>query len=74
MQCVYLNRECVFLFALPVFPSALPVIDWIAWKSSDVKIFFVAIPFYLQYVPVHSTNCVRTYTVACRRVLSSVAL
>jgi hypothetical protein len=32
------------------------------------------IPFYLQSVPVHSANCVETYTVACRRVLSSAPL
>jgi hypothetical protein len=36
-------------------------------------IFFV-FPFYLQSVPVHSANFVQTYTVACRRVLSSAPL
>jgi hypothetical protein len=36
--------------------------------------FFVIIPFYLQSVPVHSANCVKTYTVARRRVLSSALL
>jgi hypothetical protein len=35
---------------------------------------FFVIPLYLQAVPVHSANCVRTYTVACRRVLSSAPL
>jgi hypothetical protein len=35
--------------------------------SNDwVPVSFV-IPFYLQSVPVHSPNCVKTYTVACRR-------
>jgi hypothetical protein len=32
------------------------------------------IPFYLQSEPVYSANCVKTYSVACRRVLSSVSL
>jgi hypothetical protein len=36
-------------------------------------VFFV-ISFYLQSVLVHSANCVLTYTVACRRVLSSAPL
>jgi hypothetical protein len=36
-------------------------------------IFFV-IPLYLQSVPVHSVNCVQTYIVSCRRVLSSAPL
>jgi hypothetical protein len=36
-------------------------------------IFFV-IPFYLQSVPVYSANCVKTYTVACIRVLSRASL
>jgi hypothetical protein len=30
--------------------------------------------FYLQSVPVHSANCIKTYTVACRGVLSSASL
>jgi hypothetical protein len=38
------------------------------------KTSFDVIPFYSQFVPVHSANCVKTYTVACRRVLSSVPL
>jgi hypothetical protein len=37
------------------------------------KLIFVT-PFYLQSMPVHSANCARTYTVACRRVLSSAPL
>jgi hypothetical protein len=39
----------------------------------DEHNFFV-IPFHLQYVIVHSANCVETYTVACGRVLSSAPL
>jgi hypothetical protein len=35
---------------------------------------YVVIPFYLQSVLVHSANCVKTYTVACRRVLGSAPL
>jgi hypothetical protein len=35
---------------------------------------FSIIPFYLQSVAVHSANCVKTYTLACRRVLSSAPL
>jgi hypothetical protein len=37
------------------------------------KSFFV-IPFYLQSVLAHSANCVKTYTMACRRVLISAPL
>jgi hypothetical protein len=40
---------------------------------NHIRIFFV-IPFYVQCVPVHSANCVETYAVACRRVLSSAPL
>jgi hypothetical protein len=36
-------------------------------------IFFV-VPFYLQTVQVHSGNCVKMYTMACRRGLSSALL
>jgi hypothetical protein len=43
------------------------------WYCSVTVIFFV-IPIYLQSVPAHSANCVKTYTMACRRVLSSVPL
>jgi hypothetical protein len=33
--------------------------------------YFFVIPFYLQSLLVHSANCVKTYTVACRRVISA---
>jgi hypothetical protein len=36
-------------------------------------IFFI-IPLHLQSVPVHPTNCIKPYTVACRRVLGSAPL
>jgi hypothetical protein len=39
-----------------------------------LTVIFFLIPFYLQSVLVHSANCVKTYTVACRRVLSSAPL
>jgi hypothetical protein len=35
---------------------------------------FYIMPFYSQSVPVHSANCVETYTVACRRVFSNALL
>jgi hypothetical protein len=35
---------------------------------------YFTIPFYLQSVPVHSANRVKTYTMACRRVLGSAPL
>jgi hypothetical protein len=35
---------------------------------------FVIIPLYLKSLPVHSANCVKTWTVACRRVLSNAPL
>jgi hypothetical protein len=38
-----------------------------------LKSFFV-IPFYLQSVELHSANCVKTYTMACKRGLSSAFL
>jgi hypothetical protein len=41
------------------------------WKIRSV--FFV-IPFCLQSVQVHSANCVKMYTMACRRGLSSALL
>jgi hypothetical protein len=37
-------------------------------------IFSFIIPFYLQYVPIKSANCVNSYAVACRRVLISATL
>jgi hypothetical protein len=40
----------------------------------QLKKFFFVIPFYLQSAPVHSANCVKTYTVASRRVFSSALL
>jgi hypothetical protein len=43
-------------------------------KTNVVKGFFFVIPFHLQSVPIQSANCVKTYTVACRRVLSSAPL
>jgi hypothetical protein len=36
--------------------------------------FFFIIPFYLSPVQVHSTNCVKIFTMACRRGLSSALL
>jgi hypothetical protein len=42
-------------------------------KEPDFLNIFV-IPFHLQSVQVHSANCVKIYTVACRRVLSSALL
>jgi hypothetical protein len=39
-----------------------------------IFIYCSVIPFCLQSVPVHSANCVNTYTVECRRVLSSATL
>jgi hypothetical protein len=38
------------------------------------EITFLVIPIYLQSVPVHSANGAKTYTVECRRVLSSAPL
>jgi hypothetical protein len=44
-------------------------VEWFKYQF-----FFFVIPFHLQSVPVHSANCVKTYTVPCRRVLSSAPL
>jgi hypothetical protein len=38
----------------------------------NTKVFII--PYHLHSVPVHSANCAETYTVACRRVLSSAPL
>jgi hypothetical protein len=45
----------------------------VIWMPCVLYTFFL-IPFYFQSVPVHSANCVKPYTVACRRVLSSAPL
>jgi hypothetical protein len=34
--------------------------------------FFLVIQFYFQSVLVYSANCVKTYTVPCRRMLTSI--
>jgi hypothetical protein len=38
-------------------------------QQTSNKHFFI--PFYLQFVLVHSANYVKTYTMACRRVLTN---
>jgi hypothetical protein len=47
----------------------------LCWQQDEViqKALFL-IPFYLQSVLVHSANDVKTYTLACRRVLTSALL
>jgi hypothetical protein len=40
----------------------------------ELKLFFCIIPLYLQSVLIHSVNVVRSYTKACRRVLTSTLL
>jgi hypothetical protein len=42
-------------------------------SMSRISFCFI-IPFYLQSLPVHSANCVKTYAVACGRVLTSTPL
>jgi hypothetical protein len=42
-------------------------------KKNCFYAFFV-LPFYLQSVPVQSVNCVKIYTMACKRVVSSTLL
>jgi hypothetical protein len=44
-----------------------------AFRAAIRYTFFV-LQFYLQSALVHSANCVKTYTVACRKVLSSAPL
>jgi hypothetical protein len=54
----------------------LPVKERDHWQTPRRRLedsIFV-IPFYLQSVPVHSANCVKTYTMALRRVHSSSPL
>jgi hypothetical protein len=47
-------------------------------KSTAVKTvlrtFFFNFPLYLQFVPLHSANVVKSCTKACRRVLTSILL
>jgi hypothetical protein len=45
---------------------------YIFGESNFTELFFIIL-FYLQSVPVHS-NSVKTYIVACRRVLSKAPL
>jgi hypothetical protein len=40
----------------------------------DISSVFFVIPFYLKSVPVHSANCVKTYTMACGGELISTPL
>jgi hypothetical protein len=42
----------------------------VAWLHT----FFFVIPFYLQSVPVHSANCIKTYTIACKKGAHSSSL
>jgi hypothetical protein len=46
----------------------------VMYKRYRSKEYFFVTAFYLQSVAVHSANCVKTYTVACRRVLSGAPL
>jgi hypothetical protein len=39
-----------------------------------VTVFFFNFPLYLQSVPIYSANVVKSYTKACRRVLTSTLL
>jgi hypothetical protein len=49
-----------------------------SWCSRHVnernRLHPFAVPFCLQSVPLHPTNCVTIYTVACRRMVSSALL
>jgi hypothetical protein len=56
--------------------SGLEVNQWFKHSTITSNIVycysdFFAIQFFLRSVPVHSANCVKTYTVACRRVFST---
>jgi hypothetical protein len=42
--------------------------------NADMQSISFVLPFCLQSVLVHSANCVKLYTEACRRVLSSASL
>jgi hypothetical protein len=44
---------------------------WLLDLKGNAEFTYFVIPFYLQSVPVHSANCVKMYTMACRRELSS---
>jgi hypothetical protein len=61
IYCAVLEHCCCYVRV----PDCITLYPW--------KLFFV-IPFYLQSVQIRTPNCVKTYTVACRTVLSSALL
>jgi hypothetical protein len=46
--------------------GTVPAYNYTCFYGKRNYIIFFVIPFYLQSVPVHSANCVKTYTMACR--------
>jgi hypothetical protein len=50
--------------------------DSLYWCLASIwfPFFKIITTFYLQSVPVHLANCVKTYTMACKRMLSSAPL
>jgi hypothetical protein len=76
MNSEHILRIQILLFWVMTLCSAVVdtnILEEHAASILNVKVFCV-IPFYLQSVPVHSVNCVKMYTIACRRVLSSAPL
>jgi hypothetical protein len=68
------RKSCSFLCIKLSFSPAVPQKLIPSPVASLQCIYIFVIPFYLQSVPVHSANCVKTYTMACRRVLSNALL
>jgi hypothetical protein len=73
-QLINRSHQSVFLYVYPLTVATQRLGRNIVAASEHTHHFFIVIPFYLQPVPVDSTNCVRTRTVACGRVVSSAPL
>jgi hypothetical protein len=69
LQFMHLYRMYAVFISYFLFLCCLKII-----LQLTAGIFVVVIPFYLQSVLVHSTNCVKTYTMECRRVLTNIPL
>jgi hypothetical protein len=55
-------------------PQLSLMLCYICVIDSLIFLFFCRMQPYLQSVPVHSANAVRTYTKGCRRVLTTTLL
>jgi hypothetical protein len=64
-SCFSFHSLIVFLFFLNVITCT---------TACSLHIYFFNFPLYLQSVPIHSANVVKSCTKACRRVIQGVSL